>query len=346
VSEPLLVTRDLCCEFRTDTARVRAVDHLDLSIERGRIVGLVGESGCGKSATALALMGLLPTPAGRVTAGSIRLDGRELTTLSEVERRKVRGNQIAMIFQDPMTCLNPYLTVEEQLCEVPELHQGSSRQEARRKSVELLRQVGIADAERRMRDYPHQLSGGMRQRVMIAMALLCDPDVLVADEPTTALDVTIQAQILALLLELRRARGLAILLITHDLAVVASTCDRVVVMYAGRAVETGPARDVLRAPAHPYTRALLRSVPRADRHRRADLASIAGLPPRLDQGGFDACSFAPRCEHVRDVCRQGEPALVTLGPGRERRCVVPTSDLDAEEPAKERDGARQERRDG
>lgn len=323
---PLLRVEDLQSQFWSDTGVVRAVDHVSFDVKRGEVLGLVGESGCGKSATSLSIMRLLPAPYGRIVGGQVLLDGTNLLELDEGEMRHVRGNRIAMIFQDPMSSLNPYLRVSEQLCEAAQLHLRLDRKQALARAVELLTRVGIPDAARRVHDYPHQLSGGMRQRVMIAMALLCDPELLIADEPTTALDVTIQAQILALMLELCRERELSIILITHDLGVVASTCDRVVVMYAGRVVESAPAAELFEAPAHPYTQALLHSVPRVEA-RGKRLWSIEGLPPRLDVGPFDACAFAPRCGHVRPACKQGEPALISLGPGHLRRCIVPVEEL-------------------
>jgi oligopeptide/dipeptide ABC transporter ATP-binding protein len=324
--EPLLRLRELVTEFRTETGTVRAVDHVSLELHKGEVLGLVGESGCGKSATCLSILGLLPAPIGRVASGSIEYAGRDLVALSERELERVRGRKISMIFQDPMTSLNPYLSVAEQLVEVPMLHLGLSRKAATQKAEELLSQVGIADAASRMQSYPHELSGGMRQRVMIAMALLCDPDILIADEPTTALDVTIQAQILELLLELRRERGLSILLITHDLGVVANTCDRVVVMYAGRVVEQAPASELFTAPSHPYTRALLASVPRIEDKSGARLKSIEGLPPRLDRP-FAACAFAPRCAWVEPRCKDGEPKLTKLSATHLRRCVRPVEEV-------------------
>ncbi|HEX2878544.1 MAG TPA: ABC transporter ATP-binding protein [Polyangiaceae bacterium] len=329
---PLLQLCDLNVEFDTHDGVVHAVNDVSFAIAPGEMVALVGESGCGKSATSLAIMGLLPKPYGRIAKGAVRFapagqQATDLTQLAEEELRRLRGNRMAMIFQDPMTSLNPYLTVEDQLSEVVMLHLGLSRVEAARRAADLLRRAGIPDAERRMQGYPHEFSGGMRQRVMIVMALLCDPQLLIADEPTTALDVTIQAQILDLLSELRRERQLSVLFVTHDLGIVAGRCDRVIVMYAGRVVETGPTREVFRAPAHPYTRALLASVPRVDAATGAKLYSIEGLPPRLDRGPFDACSFAARCPHVRDACRQGEPTLTPFAVNRERRCVVPVGEL-------------------
>jgi oligopeptide/dipeptide ABC transporter ATP-binding protein len=323
VSAPLLAVTDLETRFESERGPVRAVDGVSFEVARGEVVGLVGESGCGKTATALSLLGLLPKPAGRIASGSVRLDGRELVGLPEAELRRIRGNRIAMIFQDPMTSLNPYLRVREQLVEVAELHLGLSRRAARERAVALLGRVGIADPAARIEAYPHELSGGMRQRVMIAMALLCDPDLLVADEPTTALDVTIQGQILALLRELQAERGLAILLITHDLGVVAGLTDRVLVMYAGVVVEEAGTGELFAAPGHPYTEALLASLPRIGAGPRRRLSPIAGMPPRLDQGAFGACRFAPRCPHVVDACRAGEPPLHCEAGGRARRCILP-----------------------
>jgi oligopeptide/dipeptide ABC transporter ATP-binding protein len=327
VSVPLLRVSGLCCEFRTEGAIVRAVEDVSFELERGRVLGVVGESGSGKSATALAILGLLPRPAGRVTGGSIQLEGRELLGLPERELAQLRGARVAMVFQDPMGSLNPYLKVGEQIAEVAELHLGMRAAKARRRAVELLERVRIPDAARRATQYPHELSGGMRQRAMIAMALSCEPALLIADEPTTALDVTVQAQILELLLELRRDQGLSLLLITHDLGVIAGTADDVIVMYAGRIVEQAGTSALLREPHHPYTRALLRSLPRADRRPREPLAALPGLPPRLDRGPVRACTFAPRCRHAHPRCLEAEPALESTEPGRRRRCVLAPAEL-------------------
>jgi oligopeptide/dipeptide ABC transporter ATP-binding protein len=258
----------------------------------------------------------------------VLLAGADLSKLPETEMRRIRGGRIAMIFQDPMTSLNPYLRVEEQVAEAAVLHLGLSHGQAVEQAVALLDRVGIPDARRRARGYPHELSGGMRQRAMIAMALLGKPELLIADEPTTALDVTIQAQILDLLRELVKERGLSVILVTHDLGVVAEVADRVLVMYAGRIVETGPARDVLALPHHPYTRALLRSVPRLGK-RAARLESIAGMPPRLDRGPFAECTFAQRCTFVHDECHKQEPALAPGGNdgARQRRCILPPEEV-------------------
>jgi oligopeptide/dipeptide ABC transporter ATP-binding protein len=323
---PLLAVRELKAEFRSDERVVRAVDGVSFDVGRGEIVGIVGESGSGKSATCLSILRLLPVN-GRIVSGTLSLGGAELQSLPERAMRDVRGRRIAMIFQDPMTSLNPYLRIGEQLAEACVIHLGLTQAAAEARALELMKRVRIPDAERRLRSHPHELSGGMRQRVMIAMALLCDPELLIADEPTTALDVTIQAQILELLLELRRERGLAIILVTHDLGVVASVCDRVLVMYAGRIVESAPARELFRNPLHPYTQALLRSLPRVDGAEGEMLESIPGMPPRLDGGRFTECAFAPRCRYVHDACRVAEPALVDVTNARRRRCVLPPEKL-------------------
>ena len=321
-AEPLLEVRNLRTEFPLEAGVVRAVDDVSFEVKRGELLGIVGESGSGKSITSLSILGLLP-PRGRVAAGSIRLGGTDLLALPERERQRVRGRRIAMIFQDPMTSLNPYLRVSEQLVEGPLLHLGLTHREALTRARELLERVRIPNAAERLRSYPHELSGGMRQRVMIAMALLCDPELLIADEPTTALDVTVQAQILDLLQELQKERGLSILLISHDLGVIANRSDRVIVMYAGRVVESAPADELFSRPLHPYTLALLRSLPRIDQKAHARLESIPGMPPRLDRGPFRECSFAPRCRFVHDACRAGDPPLLEATAGRLRRCVLP-----------------------
>jgi len=324
--QTLLEVRDLHAEFRSDERTVHAVDGVSFDVRRGEIVGIVGESGCGKSATCLSILRLLPVN-GRVVSGTLTLGGTELGSLSERAMRDVRGRRVAMIFQDPMTSLNPYMRIGEQLAETCVIHLGQSDAAAEARVLELMKRVRIPDAEGRMRSYPHELSGGMRQRVMIAMALLCDPELLIADEPTTALDVTIQAQILELLLELRRERGLSIVLVTHDLGVVATACDRVLVMYAGRIVESAPASELFRAPLHPYTQALLRSLPRVNEEEGTLLESIAGMPPHLDRGPFTECTFAPRCRYVHDACRVREPELARVSESRLRRCVLPPERL-------------------
>jgi oligopeptide/dipeptide ABC transporter ATP-binding protein len=313
----LLDVRDLSVSFQTPRGPVPVLDGVSLSVGEGEIVGLVGESGSGKSVTALTILGLLGEQ-GRVEAGEIRLDGRDLLPLPEREWLRVRGRQIAMVFQEPMTSLNPLFPVGFQVAEVLEAHLGLGRREALVRAAELLRDVGIPDAGRRARDYPHQLSGGMRQRVMIAMAMACRPRLLVGDEPTTALDVTIQAQILALLRDLGRAAGTAVLLISHDLGVVAAMASRVVVMYAGQVVEEAPARGLFSEPRHPYTRLLLAMVPGV-REKRPRLSAIAGsipAPSAMPVG----CRFHPRCPDAIPLCREAAPALDPLGPDRRVRC--------------------------
>ena len=324
-AQELLRVRDLSVTFATRERTVRAVDSVSFDVGPGEVVGLVGESGCGKSVTSLSILGLHEKSTSRVT-GSIRLGERELVGASPSELREVRGNRVSMIFQDPLTSLNPYLRVEEQLAEVLDLHLHLRGAAARARMLEILGQVGIP-GEERLRAYPHQLSGGMRQRICIAMALLCNPELLIADEPTTMLDVTIQAQILELLRSLRKQRKMSILFITHDLGVVSEICDRVIVMYAGRIVEQARTADLLHAPLHPYTEALLRSTPRVDLPGGGSLHPIGGLPPRLSDEKLEACAFAPRCPRVREGCRQGEPALTNAGGERLRRCIVPVAEM-------------------
>jgi oligopeptide/dipeptide ABC transporter ATP-binding protein len=306
--EVLLDVRNLRTHFYTSSGVVRAVDGVSWDVRKGETVALVGESGCGKSVSALSVMRLVSAPAGRIVGGEIIFKGRNLLALSEEEMRRVRGREIGMIFQEPMTSLNPVLTIGRQLTETVETHLGMTSAQAQARAVELLSLVGIPDGARRLRQFPHQFSGGMRQRIMIAMALACDPALILADEPTTALDVTIQAQILELMKSLSRRLGVAIMMITHNLGVVARYADRVNVMYAGKIVERATARETYANPRHPYTLGLLRSVPRLDEPRRAKLQPIPGQPPdlsRLPAG----CSFAPRCAYAIDRCRQEEPAL-------------------------------------
>ena len=353
MAEALLEIRDLVTEFGTDHGVVRAVDGVSFSVPRGKTVGVVGESGCGKSVTALSVMRLIASPPGRIASGKILFEGTDLLTRSDREMRSIRGNRIAMIFQEPMTSLNPVFTAGYQVAEAVRLHQGKSAKEARRIAAETFRKVGIPSPEERLDAYPHQLSGGMRQRVMIAMALACEPELLIADEPTTALDVTIQAQILELLRGLQRELGMSILLITHDLGVVAETCDEVVVMYAGRVVERASTAELFAQPRHPYTAGLLRSVPPvpsaasatdkdagatagsaddagagamgeeggAGPRRRARLPEIPGMVPRLWSLPV-GCKFASRCTAVQERCHREEPALVTLG-ATSVRCHFP-----------------------
>lgn len=318
----LLEVKNLRTYFATARGEVRSVDDVSFSLAQGETLSLVGESGCGKSVTALSLLRLV-TPPGRIAGGEIRFAGRDLLALSEAEMRTIRGDDIAMIFQDPMTSLNPVYTVGEQIAEAIRLHRKVGRKEAWQQAIEGMRDVAIPAPDVRAKNYPHELSGGMRQRVMIAMALACNPKLLIADEPTTALDVTIQAQILDLLTELREKRNLALLLITHDLGVVAETSDRVAVMYAGKIVEQASARELFRHPRHPYTEGLLRAVPRlnetgeAKKRRLHTIEGVVPNPLALPPG----CRFAPRCAHAQAVCRNGEIALTEVSAGHHTRCV-------------------------
>ena len=319
----LLEVNDLQTQFPTRAGLVRAVDGVTFHLDRGELLGLVGESGCGKSMTALSVMRLIAPP-GKIVSGEILFDGKDLLQLSDDDMRQMRGDDIAMIFQDPMTSLNPVFTVGEQIAEALRLHRKLSRKDARQATIEAMREVAIPDPARRLDDYPHQLSGGMRQRVMIAMALACNPKLLIADEPTTALDVTIQAQILELLDELRKQRDLAVLLITHDLGVVAEVADRVAVMYTGRIVEESPVEELFARPKHPYTEGLLRSVPKLtgeDVIKKERLETIEGVVPSptdLPPG----CHFAPRCPHRMPRCTEGLIPLYQLEGGVQVRCVL------------------------
>jgi|APSaa5957512622_1039677.scaffolds.fasta_scaffold63615_2 peptide/nickel transport system ATP-binding protein len=316
--ETLLQVRDLETYFYTEDGVGRAVDGISFEVKRGETLGLVGESGCGKSVSALSVMRLIPEPPGRIKAGQILLNGRDLLDLSEEEMCQIRGDDIAMIFQEPMTSLNPVLTCGFQIMEAIILHQKVSKAEGRQRAIEMLRLVGIPAPEQRIDEYPHQMSGGMRQRVMIAMALSCNPDMLIADEPSTALDVTIQAQILDLLLKLQEELHMAILLITHDLGVIAEMADRVAVMYAGKIVEHATTEALFARPLHPYTRGLLQSVPRLDQVRDR-LEIIPGMVP--DAREFpDGCRFAPRCALAEERCRQQEPMLEERGEGHRVAC--------------------------
>jgi peptide/nickel transport system ATP-binding protein len=320
----ILEVRDLHTQFDKLDGVVRAVDGVSFELKRGETLGVVGESGCGKSVTALSILRLIPTETGRIASGSIRFEGEELTALSEEAMKRLRGHRISMIFQEPMTSLNPVLTVGTQIAENVVRHLGVPWRAARDRACEMLDLVRIADARRRLDEYPHQLSGGMRQRVMIAMALSCDPQVLIADEPTTALDVTIQAQILDLMLELKEKTGTAIVLITHDLGVVAETAQRVVVMYAGRKVEEAPVEVLFEEPLHPYTRGLMRAIPRLDIEAdaagtRPRLQEIPGLVPNLTRP-IVGCAFAPRCGFATDRCRAEPPPIVDVGAGHTVAC--------------------------
>ncbi len=302
----MLDVHDLRIGFRTGAGVVQAVDGVSFTVEKGSVIGLVGESGCGKSVTAHALMGLHRSGRGTDCSGNVLFRGRDLLKVPERELRAVRGREIAMIFQDPMTCLNPVRRIGSQIAEMLELHTDLSKSDIRRRCIDLLGEVGIPNPEARLDDYPHQFSGGMRQRVMIAMALACDPSILIADEPTTALDVTIQAQIIDLLDRLRQVHGSAIILITHDLGVVADVADEILVMYAGRLVEQSPKRELFADPLHPYTWGLLSSIPRVDRDRPRRLPSIEGAPPSLINTP-SGCAFRPRCRHAFEACADEPP---------------------------------------
>ena len=321
MTEALLSVDGLRVEFWTERGTIHAVNGISFEVGPGETLGIVGESGCGKSVTSLALLGILPR-AGKVVAGTAMFGGRNLLALSDAELRRIRGREIAMIFQDPMTSLNPVLTVGRQIREALETHFGMGRAAANARAAELLDQVGIPSAKTRLRDYPHQFSGGMRQRAMIAMALACEPKLLIADEPTTALDVTIQAQILDLLRSLAAEHNRSLVLITHDLGVVAGMCERVHVMYAGMFAETASADDLFARPRHPYTVGLLQSVPRLDAARRAKLQPIEGTPRDM-LSAPSACPFAPRCRYVLDQCLQDVPALRLMDAGHHARCVNP-----------------------
>jgi len=321
----LLDVRNLRTSFFTEAGEVRAVDDVSFSVRRGQTLGIVGESGCGKSVTSLSIMRLIPSPPGRVIGGQILYQGRDLLKLSEDEMRGIRGNEISMIFQEPMTSLNPVYTIGNQIIEAVMLHQKLGPRDARAKAIEMLQLVGIPAPERRVDDYPHQLSGGMRQRVMIAMALSCNPQVLIADEPTTALDVTIQAQILDLLRDLQQKVGLGLILITHDLGVVAEMADEVVVMYAGKVVEQAPVVELFKNPKMPYTRGLLNSIPTLSRDptgkvKKSRLEAIPGIVPNLLELPR-GCRFQERCSFVVDACRSVEPELRTIAENHEIRCA-------------------------
>jgi peptide/nickel transport system ATP-binding protein len=324
MGERLLEIRGLRTDFATDDGIVHAVDGVDLALDRGETLGVVGESGSGKTVTALSVLKLIAMPPGRIAGGEIIWRGRDLVPLAPREMRDIRSKEIAIVFQEPMTALNPVYAVGDQIAEVVRRHEGVGRRAALDRAVEMLRLVHIPNAERRIRDYPHQFSGGMRQRVMIAMALACNPALLIADEPTTALDVTIQAQILDLLAEMKSRLGMAIMLITHAMGVVAETAQRVVVMYAGRVVEEAPVRELFADPRHPYTQGLIRSIPRIDTAalRKPRLDSIPGVVPSpLDP--LPGCRFAPRCAFARAACRAAVPPLREIAPGHSVACVLP-----------------------
>ncbi len=318
-NETILSVRNLQTHFKTDDGIVKAVDGVSFDVRKGETLGIVGESGSGKSVTNLSIMRLIPSPPGKIAGGEVWFEGEDLLKLPEQKLRQVRGNKISMIFQDPMTSLNPFLKVSTQLIETIQLHQGLGKKAAREQAVEFLNMVGIPGAKKRVDNYPHQFSGGMRQRVMIAMALSCNPKLLIADEPTTALDVTIQAQILEILQRLADELGTAVIMITHDLGVVAGMCDTVNVMYAGKIVEKGSAKELFKDPKHPYTKGLIESVPRLDQKQQDKLFSIKGQPPNLI-GLPDCCPFYPRCPHVMAVCKNKYPSAEEIGAGRSVNC--------------------------
>jgi oligopeptide/dipeptide ABC transporter ATP-binding protein len=326
--EVILEVRSLRTSFATETGYVHAVDNVSFNVRKGEAVALVGESGCGKSVTAMSIMRLI-TPPGKITGGEIHFKGLDLATLSEREMRNVRGDDIAMVFQEPMTSLNPVFKIGAQVAEAIRIHRKVSRKEARKLAGDMLELVAIPDPRKRLDDYPHQLSGGMRQRVMIAMALSCDPELLIADEPTTALDVTIQAQIMELLANLQQRLGLAILLITHDLGIVAEFCERVVVMYTGRVVEEATVLDLFANPAHPYTRGLLKSLPGTATEGARRLPTIKGMVPPISSLP-PGCKFNPRCPDVMDICLGREPALMRVGNGHSARCYLHGDEADPE----------------
>jgi peptide/nickel transport system ATP-binding protein len=320
--ERLLDVKNLKTYFFTDEGVVRAVDGVDLYIKQGETLGVVGESGCGKSVTALSIMKLIPQPPGKIVEGEILYNGVNLVALPANKMRKIRGKEISMVFQEPMTSLNPVFTCGEQIAEALRLHEGLGRRDAMEKTVDMLKLVHIPNAERRVKEYPHQLSGGMRQRIMIAMALSCNPKLLIADEPTTALDVTIQAQILELLNELKAKLKMAVMLITHDMGVIAETAQRVVVMYAAKVAEEAPVADLFKEPLHPYTQGLLRSIPRIDlaATERRRLETIPGTVPTLRGEIAPGCRFAPRCPFVKSVCTEKDPVLKEVKPGHKVSC--------------------------
>lgn len=315
----LLDVRDLETHFFGEDSITRAVGGVSFQVRKGETLGVVGESGCGKSVTSLSILRLLPKLTARTVGGEVRFHGQDLLKLSDHEMRKIRGNKIAMIFQDPMTSLSPVHTVGRQIAEAVEIHTRATRSAAMAKAEEMLRLVRIADPDRRLKNYPHEMSGGMRQRAMIAMALACSPELLIADEPTTALDVTIQAQILRLIVDLKERTGTSVMFITHDLGVVAETCQRVIVMYAGKIVEQATVDGLFARPMHPYTKALMRSVPDRRRGKERRLPEIPGIVPSL-RAPIIGCSFAPRCSYATDICREKTPVLEDHGPGHAAAC--------------------------
>ncbi len=319
MSEVILKVDDLKTYFNTDDGIVKAVDGVSFELKKGEMLGIVGESGSGKSVTNLSLMKLIPSPPGKIMSGTAMLDGEDIFKMNDEQIRKLRGNRISMIFQDPMTSLNPFLRISTQMIETIMLHQGLDKDASRTRAVEMLEMVGIPNPEKRINDYPHQFSGGMRQRVMIAMALSCDPEILIADEPTSALDVTIQAQIIEVMQDLCKKLDTAVIMITHDLGVVAGICDTVCVMYAGRIVEKGTNDEIFKDPKHPYTQGLIKSVPRLDKPKAGKLFSIEGQPPNVIDLP-ECCPFHPRCEQAMDKCKNTYPPVKSFGENREVRC--------------------------
>lgn len=317
-AETILEIKDLCVEFQTVEGTVHAVDHLNYTLHKGEKLGIVGESGSGKSVSSLGMMQLIPNPPGRITGGEILYHGKDLVKASEKEMQKIRGNEISMIFQEPMTSLNPIIKCGKQIAESLRLHRGMKKKEAMEEAVRMMRAVGIANPEVRAHEYPHQMSGGMRQRVMIAMALACQPQILIADEPTTALDVTIQAQILDLIRELNESMGTSVVFITHDLGVVSELCDTVIVMYTGHIVEQAPVKELFESPKHPYTKGLLNAIPKITRERNP-LETIEGMVPNPTER-IEGCSFSLRCPYATDQCRKAEPPMAELSDGRLVRC--------------------------
>ena len=317
----LLEVKNLETRFFTQDGIVHAVNGISYELEKGETLAIVGESGSGKSVSVLSILRLIPHPPGRITGGEVWFEGKDLLKMSDSEIRHIRGNKIAMIFQDPMTSLNPVLTIGFQVMEALQIHMGMDKQQAMERTIELLQMVGIPDAEKRLKDYPHQFSGGMRQRVMIAMGLACNPQILIADEPTTALDVTIQAQIVDLVKKLQKEIGMSVIWITHDLGVVAGIADKVIVMYAGSIVEEAPVKELYGNPRHPYTLGLLKSIPRMDRPRKEKLTPIKGLPPNLIDMP-PGCPFAPRCEYRVERCLHEKPELREVGPNHRTACWI------------------------
>ncbi len=326
--EIILQVKDLKTYFYTDAGTVKSVDGVSFDLHKGEILGIVGESGSGKSVSNLSIMNLIPSPPGKIESGEVLFHGEDLLKMSQKQLRSIRGNRISMIFQDPMSSLNPFLRISTQMIETIQLHQGLNKKDAKAKAIEMLKMAGIPAAEERIDCYPHQFSGGMRQRVMIAMGLSCKPEILIADEPTSALDVTIQAQIIDLMTDLTKQLGTAVIMITHSLGVVAGMCDTINVMYAGRVVEHGATKDLFASPKHPYTQGLIKSVPRLDKETEGRLFSIPGQPPNV----IDlppCCPFYPRCEKAKDICKKKYPPLKQFGNGHCASCWLYAEDKEA-----------------